>query len=92
MQHLLVFMKKKISSFVQFIHSGPATGHGKKKFEFLFENLWVECQDSRAFSSSNSTKKIPSITKVMFVGVWRLEGFLCSSNFDVFKNRKSMIK
>ena len=34
-------------------HSGPATGHSKKKLEFFFENLWVESQDSRAFSASN---------------------------------------
>ena len=37
-------------------------------------------------------RKIPSITKIMPVGVRRLEGFLRNSNFDVFRNRKSMIK
>ena len=74
------------------LHSGPETGNSKKKLEFLFENLWVESQDSRAFSASNWRKKKSSITKVMPVGVRRLEEFLCSSNFDVFKNRKSMIK
>ena len=36
--------------------------------------------------------KTPSITKVMAVGVRQSEGFLYSSNFDVFKNLKSMIK
>ena len=60
--------------------------------EFIFEKLSVESQDIRAFTASNLTKKNPSITKVMPVGVRQLEEFLCSSNFDVFKNRKSMIK
>ena len=34
-------------------HSGPTSGKRKKKSEFIFENLLVESQDSRAFSASN---------------------------------------
>ena len=32
---------------------GPQLDIAKKKLEFLFENLWVESQDSRAFNASN---------------------------------------
>ena len=31
----------------------PQLDIAKKKLEFLVENLWVESQDSRAFSASN---------------------------------------
>ena len=33
-------------------HSGPQLEIAKNNLEFLFENLWVESQDSRAFSAS----------------------------------------
>ena len=42
--------------------------------------------------ATGHSKKSASTTKVIPVGVRRLEEVLCSSNFDVFKNRNSMIK
>ena len=49
-----MFGNQNLSTIYIHTHSGPATGHSKKKnLEFLFENLWVESQDSRAFSASN---------------------------------------
>ena len=65
---------------------GPQQKKAKKRT--FIENYSVESQGSSIFSASK--RKVPS--KVMSLGTRRFEGFLISSNFDVFKNRNSTLK
>ena len=55
----------------------------KKRLEFLFENLWLESQDSNAFRASNQNKKLCLQQKLY--QLTRFEWFLLCLNLDVFK-------
>ena len=70
-------------------HSGPSNRNLEKKKKLIFENVWLEIKIQVHLELQT---KLLYATKVMSVGAKQNEGFLLSSNFNVFKNQKSSVK